>query len=165
MKRGFDESKVNRHPAGTSRGGEFARKGSVASPVERKLSKQQQSLVERMKDPEGGFTYQPVTSEEPTDGFAVSIFEGRSESFDPATVSWETLGDYYIRNMDVLDDPTNYMGAWHYEGKLFLDVSRVERSLERATELAKKHDQIGIYDLAGGAEIIIDRNAKSGGAA
>jgi hypothetical protein len=164
MKRDFDESMVNRHPAGTSKGGEFAPKGSAAAPVERKL-KAKQSLVERMRDPEGGFTYQPVTEDEPKDGFAVSVFEGRSESFDPDTVTFDTLGDYYIRNLEVLEDVDNYIGAWHFEGKLFLDVSRVEKSLERAKELARQHDQIGIYNLSTGEEIILDRHAKSGGAA
>ncbi len=40
MKRKFDESLVNRHPAGTSKGGEFAEKGAEFIGAVKKMSQQ-----------------------------------------------------------------------------------------------------------------------------
>ena len=56
-------------------------------------------------------------------------------------------------------------GAWKDEGRVYLDVSTVVKSKAEAIRLGREHDQIGVYDISKGETAIVDKNAKSGGAA
>jgi hypothetical protein len=160
----WDESQHPRDPKGEPTGGQFTSKLNVGSRFER-LKQKVKSLSDRLAEKDGGFTYQPVTGDEPKHGFAVSIFEKRGEAIDAHAYKFTDLAHFAAANRDLLKRPGNHLGAWHdpKTDKLFLDVSRVFPVIGDARRLAKEHDQIAIYSLHGGRSITVNEKAKSGG--
>lgn len=119
----------------------------------------------RIRQPDGGFTYQPLTGAEPKTGYALSIFPDRSFATDAKDLSLDDLDGYLDKNADLLADPNNYVGGWHdpATGKVFLDVSRVVTDEYEAATLARRHDQIAYFDLGRGASVTVNPDATSGG--
>jgi hypothetical protein len=122
------------------------------------------TLARRLEE-EGGFTYHVVSKRSPTEGFIVSIHPERSQGIDVAKLTPDMLRQYVKENRDLLKERGNYFGAWRDGNRVYLDVSTVVRSKSEAIRLGKEHDQIGIYDIKTGETVIVDENAKSGGAA
>lgn len=174
----FNEALHPREPRGTPIGGHFAPKIggfkpsiSKAAAIERKqggrppLRSSMQELLERIAKPDGGFTYQPISDEEPKDGFAVSIYPERSVAFDFGKITFGDFIGYYQRNRDAFMRGGHYLGAWHdpETGKVFLDVSVIAKTPGSARALAMAHDQIAYYSLRAGKSVTVNRAAKSGG--
>ncbi len=151
----WNEADHPRHPAGSSKGGEFSR----ASGIE-KRSKKLYDMAQA-----GGFSYKAVTHEIPKEGAIVSIFPELSEGIDADYFTPADLARYFIKNREVLRQPGNYAGAWKNEGRMYLDVSRIVKTHAEAAALCIKHDQKGFFDLKEGKEYITNPGAKSGGAA
>lgn len=122
-------------------------------------------MVDRIKQPDGGFTYQPLSQEEPTEGYAISIHPDRSFAADASDLEYEDIESYILKNADLLSQESNYLGAWHdpASGKVFLDVSRVTNDPSEAHELALQYDQIAYFDLGKGASVTVNPEATSGG--
>ena len=122
-------------------------------------------LFDRITQPDGGFTYQPFSDQEPTEGFAVSIFPERSFATDVASLKFSDLVGYVVRNRDLLKHGENYLGAWHDPDthKVFLDISQVTSSRHIATRLALAHDQVAYFDLKTKKSFTVNRGAHSGG--
>jgi len=56
-------------------------------------------------------------------------------------------------NKDLLSDANNSLGIWSHEGKTYLDVVVTVENYDEAVDLAKKHNQIAIWDLRNNNEI------------
>jgi hypothetical protein len=110
----------------------------------------------------GGFTAR-MNGTQPqefvTTGYALSLHPDR-ECVLPTTVgSVNLLGhlaDFAFANRDLLGLPGHYFGAWldREAGKIYLDVTRVESEYEEAMRLAKVNNQLAIFDLDSGTEIM-----------
>lgn len=124
-------------------------------------------MFDRITKPDGGFTYQPVTKEEPKDGFALSIYPDRSFAKPATALKYGDLTRFVKRNADKLKDYDHYVGAWHdpQSDQVFLDVSMVTHDPKQAATLAKQHDQIAYFDLAKMESVDVNRAATSGGVA
>lgn len=158
----FDESQHPRKPRGVEGGGQFTHKAGVEG-----RQTAEKELYGRVLQPDGGFTYHPLTGKEPKDGFAVSIFPDRSWATDARELSWSDVEGYVLKNRDLFGDRSNFLGAWHdpETHRVYMDVSRVVRSSREAASLAQKYDQIAYFDLARGESVTVNRNATSGGVA
>lgn len=124
-----------------------------------------QSMVERIRSPDGGFTYQPLSEHEPSVGYALSIHPERSFAKDADELEFEDVLDYVVKNEDLLSQKGSYLGAWHdpESGKVFLDISRVTDDEDEARDLALVHDQIAYFDLGKGMSVTVNPEATSGG--
>ena len=161
----WNESLHPRDPAGRSTGGRFV---SLRSKIETNSAAMSEGdLRDRVLEPDGGFTYETSTGKEPRWGFSVSTRPDLSEPFEPKTFSYKQIKDYYVRNLAVLSEKGNYIGAWHNPktGQGFLDVSRVVGSASEAEKLSKRHDQISYFVLHEGHSVTVNEKAKSGGIA
>jgi hypothetical protein len=101
----------------------------------------------------GGFTTKNHLGDGPAGGFMVSLdkdgeYAVPDDSFDDADVE-----EYKRRHARELAAPNAYLGAWHYDGKVYLDVSHHFDDEEEANRQAAAHDQIAYYDLAHGREV------------
>ena len=126
-----------------------------------------ESLLAQLRKPGGGFTYNPTTDDEPKEGLALSIYEGRSEAFPINDIVYTDFKAYIKKNADVLrSDPTVHLGGWVTDGKVCLDLVVVlpQENHEEAVRLCRAHDQKAYYDLKNKKEIVVDSNATSGGA-
>lgn len=110
---------------------------------------QREALVAKTASPDGGFTWQPGTNEQPTKGYAVSPYPERGKVFEPGKFSPGELLMYKGDNADLLRDPTHHIGAWNdpETGKVHLDISVVHPEREAAEALAKQYNQKAIFDF------------------
>jgi hypothetical protein len=179
----FNEAMHPRDPAGVSTGGQFTvAPGGGASKAGNSLSKAAKNerdrggrpttraalteLFNRVSEPDGGFSYQPVSDKSPKEGYAVSIYPERSVAFDMKSMGFKDLMHYYVANRDMFRKPGHFLGAWHdpESHKVFLDVSVVRNSIGMARSDALSHDQIAFFDIKAGHSITVNAHAKSGGA-
>ena len=115
-------------------------------------------LAQRLQD-NGGFTFSPSTGEHPAEGYVVSKDKSRERPFDQMPTP-EQIESYMHENSDKLStDPTAHVGGWRDDetGKTYLDVTHVLPDKQEALQLARQHDQLGIYDLAGQNTIYTNR--------
>ena len=70
-------------------------------------------MFDRVHQPDGGFTYQPLAHDSLTEGYALSIHPERSAAFDASSLKLKDLTKYVAKNKDLLKDKDNYIGAWH----------------------------------------------------
>ena len=128
---------------------------------------QLRNMFNRVRAPDGGFTYSPTSHTEPSTGYALSIHPDRSVALDSKTIQFRDLARYAASNADLLHQPGNHIGAWNdpASGKVFLDVSMVTNDKAQAEKLALQHDQIAYFDLSNFQSVTVNPDAKSGGAA
>ena len=138
--------------------------GRASAPPSPRPGAHESTLVDRLKTPDGGFTYNATDNSEPSRGFAVSPYPDRSKVFAAASLSEDDLTGYIVKNWDLLQQPGHHLGAWHdpKTGKIFLDISVVKNSAKAAKALALKRDQIAYFDLGKGVSVDVNRQAKSG---
>jgi hypothetical protein len=127
------------------------------------------SLSERLRSPDGGFTYDAKTGQEPTSGYVVSAYPDRSKlitGIDGMTADAlaSRVTDYVIANMDLISQADHQLGGWHdpKNGKVYLDVVQVKSTAAEAESVALAHDQIAYYDIKAGKSVDVNRSAKSG---
>lgn len=92
----------------------------------------------------GGFTFDLATGTFPDKGYAVSTLKDVERVY-PGGVTAEDVEAFVAK---LPDTPGILLGAWRVEGDVYLDASIVVNDVDEAMELARKHDQIAIYDLA-----------------
>lgn len=80
--------------------------------------------------------------------YAVSVYPNRAEVFDTNTFSIHKLKDFLKENYKLLADPKNNLGGWVDNGKVYLDISRLYTSKEKAMLAGKEFNQIAITDLS-----------------
>jgi hypothetical protein len=106
----------------------------------------------------GGFTFRPSTSEFPTEGYAVAISKAY-ERTGPGDLTSFALAVYlaehkvYLDCANVVHNGAACLGAWHYDGQWYLDISIVVPTLAQALQLGRENNQIAVYDLARGESI------------
>jgi len=101
----------------------------------------------------GAITYDYVNEKSLFTGYAVSIYPKRERSLKSLREKY--LIHYIHENYDLLIKEPNCLGIWYHNGYYILDVVQVVFDLGVALEIARENDQIAIYDLDKGREIII----------
>jgi len=114
-----------------------------------------QEVVDRIRQPDGGFSYHATTGQQPTTGYALSIHKDRERVLDAKDVTFANLWKYAQDNKDLLSQRDNYFGGWHdpESGKVYLDVSTVVNSAAQAAQLGKAHGQLAYLDLKAGKSV------------
>jgi len=108
---------------------------------------------------EGGFTYNTVSGDQPTTGFALSVYPDRSRVIATRDFTPASIQEYRDANREVLSKPNHYLGAWRErdedEGvdRVWLDVSIVQSDRAEAERVGQEFDQIAMFDLGEGTEI------------
>lgn len=102
----------------------------------------------------GGVTYQPITGHSPEPykpgAYMVSPYPERSVILDPGALSLDAVDDFLLKNADLLANTDHYFGAWHdteKTGKVFLDVSIIETTVEKAIETGLNKQQIAYFSF------------------
>jgi hypothetical protein len=123
-------------------------------------------MASRLRTPDGGFTIDPVTGQEPTTGFAVSVHPDRSVQLDNVgKISSQNLLGHMVAfreaNADVLATPHNNIGAWHdpATGIGHMDISAVVPTAAEAHALSVKHKQIAYFDIVKGQSVALRESA------
>jgi len=119
-----------------------------------------------LKEPDGGFTYDPRSGSFATTGYAVSTNPERGvvipnvASLSTAQVA-KAINAFSRANADIFAQPGTHVGAWHDPdtGEGDLDVSRVVSTPAEAESLASAHNQIAYFDLAKGESVTVSREA------
>lgn len=130
------------------------------------ISGQEAFSLSRRINTDNGFTYQPVSKTSPTSGFSIAMFpESERILLGPDEATPGALYIFVKTNLEKFKtDNRIHFGAWHNEpsegnegadNKVYLDTSIVIENLEQATELAKEHCQLAIFDLSEGREVQI----------
>ena len=133
------------------------------TPGERGLG----ALLSTLKTPDAGFTYHAVTGHQPKTGYAVSVYKGREATYDVKTLKVTDLLDYAHANWGLLSKSDNYFGGWHNpdDGKLYLDVSKVVATQDRAERLGRMHNQLAYYDFKNNTSVKVPPRRYTGEAA
>jgi len=100
----------------------------------------------------GGFTFNPKRNEMRSKGVAVAIGKENERKVKLSDFSADDVRKYANEKAELLALPNHHLGAWkeNVDGVdyIFLDVSVVVPTLDRAADLGRTHDQIGIFDLS-----------------
>ena len=124
-------------------------------------------MMERIRTPDGGFSYDAVQKKMPTTGYLLSIYPERSVGKKADEISPNDFIDYAINNADlILDAPGNFLGGWHDpdSGLVFFDVSVHVDDEGEADKLCREKDQKAYFDVANRRVVTVNREATSGGA-
>jgi hypothetical protein len=95
-------------------------------------------------------------------GFAVSPFKENERKVKDKAVANDQVTKYAKENWKLLRDQENFVGTWYNEddGNTYLDVSIFRENYDDAVNIAKKHNQLAIFNLETGEEIVIsDENS------
>jgi hypothetical protein len=105
---------------------------------------------------EGGATYNLVSKKNlvGTKAYAVAVHPDRELILDHEPTV-EEIRDYVNKNRDLLRLSHKSLGTWRNpdNGQFYLDIVETHPDLNKALEIARKHNQISIYDLEHGQEI------------
>ena len=84
--------------------------------------------------------------------FAVSLFPERTRRFPGSRLPIAMVERYIQRNLDLLQDRRVCVGTWFDEDQdvTFVDVSLTLVDQGEAEEIARRYNQIAIYDLRAG---------------
>lgn len=124
------------------------------------------TVMARLYQPDGGFTYSPTTGGQPRTGFAVSPHRRREQMLDLETMSEDEVADalseFAAQNWDLLRKTGHYIGGWHHPktGKVYLDISVVKKTAGEARQLALDSDQIAYFDLRRGKSVKLGRRQE-----
>jgi hypothetical protein len=147
------EAKIqeSRHLAGQHNQQAHAGKFATAELSDSKASE----LMDRLAEPDGGFTINPRDGSDVTSGYAVAAYKQRSKEIPIEEVSEVTLQSYVEANADLLSVSGNMFGGWHDPdtGHVWLDVSRVTSDKDEAISIAQLTNQIAIFDLDSGQSV------------
>lgn len=163
----FDEGKHPRVPAGQPGGGEFGSGGGgQAEKPDTTEADHLDTLIHELRT-KGGFTYQPLTEKEPTEGLAVSVHEGRTFAKPLADISHDDVKAFILKNAELLmTNPKAHLGGWVDGKNACIDVAIVlpQDAHDKAVELSNQHDQKAYFDLKNHKVIMVNEHATSGGA-
>lgn len=150
---------------GSGNFGHAGRPGEVggSAPSSGGVSPVPSNVLEAIHLPDGGFTYNPVTGEQPTTGFALSVHPERAAVMNDQQADVIALAEFAVKNWDLLSQDGNFIGGWHDpdDGKVYLDVSTVVKTAEEAERLGRDANQIAYFDLVKGQSIKIKPHVKA----
>jgi hypothetical protein len=120
------------------------------------------SVMDQIRQPDGGFTVHGASGEVPLKGFAVSIFKRRETKIPVEQVRLKDIVAFARDNADLLKAEDNYFGAWHNpkDGQVYLDVSKVVPDRKTARKLARKHHQEAFFNFATGKSVETRKPAR-----
>lgn len=102
----------------------------------------------------GGVTYQPITGHSPEPykpgAYMVSPYPERGVILDAGQMSVDRVDDFLVANADLLANTDHYFGSWHdteKTGKVFLDVSIIESTVDKAIETGLRKQQIAYFSF------------------
>lgn len=101
----------------------------------------------------GGFTLAFPDGSAPNTGYVLSTVKDRERVFAAGELTVSAVASYIADNVDLLSEPGLYLGGWEWDGAFYLDISRIVYDLPSALTIARQHDQIAIWDIAGAQEI------------
>lgn len=110
-------------------------------------------LLETFKN--GGNSVNPLTGEIPEKGYMVSLqgTEVRKNLKQDLFYLEQSLTDYIQDNKETLKD--EFLGTWISKGTLFIYVSLNILDRDEAIKIGKENNQLAIYDIVRGKEIIL----------
>lgn len=99
----------------------------------------------------------------PTTGYVVSLagHEKRLQRFQNGPISRNFVEYYIDAHRAVLAQPGRYLGAWVFEGNLYLDVSEVHTEIKTAVELGVQRQQLAIWHIDSDCEISLTLGRRS----
>lgn len=108
-------------------------------------------------DRDGGFTYQPVVADSPTEGLMVGAYPDRGLVLTKEQCTPEAIQNYITKNSDLLGDLKNNVGGWYNpeDGKVYLDISKVFKTEDEARAACEKYGQLAWHDLATGKDVYL----------
>lgn len=110
--------------------------------------------VDQLTRETGGATVDPVTLTSPTSGYAVAV-KGFERVIDLKTFNVASVVLDFVRDhRSQLAPFGRYVGTWTRNDRLFIDVVRVESDLSTALEYAEANDELAIWDVENGVEIL-----------
>jgi len=101
----------------------------------------------------------------PTSGFMVSLgakwsYVASADVLDDIASAVNVVGGFLNRHKVELSAKTNYLGAWLYEGQVYLDVSECVSDIDDAVNAGIERNQIAVWDVVAGAEIATGGNGE-----
>ena len=84
------------------------------------------------------------------EGYSVSRYPERTKLIKGKKITEKDINDFIEANKDILSkNPNAVVGTWYNkkDNTTYLDVSEVQKNKEKAIEVAKKYNQISIFDL------------------
>ena len=107
----------------------------------------------------GGITFNIKNQKELSSGFAVSTGQEFEIIIKKENFSILDIENFMKTNMWFFNRHSKAcLGAWEYQGNIFLDISVVYENKEAAISQAKKLGEIAIFDLNNFNEIIVNEN-------
>lgn len=158
---GYNPSQA-RAPKGTPRGGQWvdtpsgilAGIGGGSTPFD---GGGLGGVVDKVAE-NGGASINPVTLEEPTDGYMVAV-QGFNEEVPEGDFfggqGEEALYQWIEKNIEPLSQLGAHIGLWHdtEHGEVVLDVSQRVDTLDEAVALGIERNQQAVWDVANAVEI------------
>lgn len=86
-------------------------------------------------------------------GYMVSVAKNTERIISLGQLKASDIAKYREDEGDKLTDPDSYIGAWVYDGNVYLDVSKHVADRDEAIKLAVENHQLGVYDLSSGETI------------
>lgn len=112
------------------------------------------AMADALSVKDGGFSVDPVTGNDVTSGYAVSVHPD-CERIILGTVTTDDLRAYVADVADAATLPGRVLGGWRdpASGCAYLDVSIVVDTLADALRLARSHGQRAVFDFAALASV------------
>lgn len=109
----------------------------------------------------GGVTIS-LGGDQPAEGFSFAPDKTTERSFPETEITEQDYLDYINDHKDLLEQEGNHLGSWTYNGRTYLDVSRVGKPSPETIAEAQKGKQLAVYDLGRGKEIPTGKLAEDG---
>ncbi len=107
------------------------------------------AMADALSVPDGGFSVDPSDGSNVRTGYAVAVHPEHEYVFDGRVTS-NDLHEYIARAKDALTLPGRVLGGWRDPGtgRVYLDVSVVTTDVSEAMTLARKTQQLAIFDFS-----------------
>jgi tRNA A37 methylthiotransferase MiaB len=113
-------------------------------------------MVAKTHNETGGSTIDANTGKNMQVGYAVAIAGETEQIMEGEEVTPEQVAEYREKHKDLLEEhPALTVGTWAYEGKTYMDLSFAMPSKPIAMQMADEQQQLAIYDLEQGEEIMV----------
>jgi hypothetical protein len=121
-------------------------------------------VVYACHDPFGnrGITIDVATGREPSDGYAYAPSRDSERTFEVESFGLADVAQFRRDNDALLQLPGAHLGAWVWNGVVYLDVSVVGPASADTIRAAQDAQQIAVYDLRGGCDIVVGERTPSG---
>lgn len=80
--------------------------------------------------------------------WAYSIHKDREVKIPVSDFGPQDVKNYVLENSDLLSNDRYFLGAWIENGHVYLDVSKGDKSKQRAIKEAKANGQLAIFNLS-----------------